>query len=118
MNLLVALHGPEPVATLGWLVGVLAGLAFDVGLIFVIGSTPRLREHGGAPPVKPRSKVLLRIPVVLIATVWVVGFWLGGHAAPLCYAVYSSFAAAIVIGAVLLLVMGTAANHVASRSIW
>lgn len=67
---------------------------------------------------KPRSKVLLRIPVALIAALWVAGFYFGGRAAPLCYGVYSSFAAAIVVGAVLLLVMGTAANQVASRSIW
>jgi hypothetical protein len=118
MNVLAALHGPESVATLGWLVGVLAGTAFDVGILFAIGSTPRLREHGDARPVKPRSKILLRIPAMLIVFLWLAGFFLGGKSALLCYAVYSVMAAAAVAGGVILPLMTTAANQIARRSIW
>jgi len=118
MYLLAALYGPESVATLGWLVGVLAGVVFDVGLVFSIGSTPRLREHGGAPPAKPHSKILLRIPALLIVALWLAGFFLGGKSALLCYALHCALAAAIVSGGVTLLLMATAANHIARRSIW
>jgi hypothetical protein len=118
MSFPVALHGPEAVATLGWLIGVLAGVVFDVGLVFAIGSTPRLREHGGGAPVKPRKRFLLRIPAILIVALWLAGFFLGGKSAFPCYTLYCAMSAAIVSGGVTFLLMATAASHIARRSIW
>jgi hypothetical protein len=118
MNFLAALHGPESVATVGWLVGVLAGAVFDVGLLFAIGSTPRLREYGDAPPTKPRSRILLRIPAMLIIALGLAGFFFGGRSALLCYVVNAAMAAAVVVSGIMLLLIATAANHIARRSVW
>jgi len=118
MNFLAALHGPESVATLGWFIGALAGAVFDVGLLFAIGSTPRLREHGDARPVKPLSKIRLRIPAILIIALWLAGWFFGGRSAVLCYSVHGVIAAAAVAGGVMLPLIATAANQIARRSIW
>lgn len=118
MNFLAALQGPEPIATLGWLIGALGGAVFDVGLLFAIGSTPRLREHGNAPPMKPRSNILLRVPAALMVLLWLAGWFWGGTSAPLCYVMHSALAATLVAGGVVLPLMATAANHIARRSLW
>ena len=118
MNFLAAFQSPEPIATLGWLIGALGGAIFDVGLLFAIGSTPRLREHGRAPPMKPRSNILLRAPVALMVLLWLAGWFLGGSSASLCYVIHSALAATLVAGGVVLPLMVTAANHIARRSLW
>jgi hypothetical protein len=118
MNFPAPLDGPESVATLGWLVGALAGAAFDIGLLFAIFGTPRLREHGAVHPPPPRSTIPLRMPAIVMVVLWLAGWFLGGASAPLCYVVHSALAAATLAAAVMLVLMATAAHHVARRSIW
>jgi len=118
MNILAAVHGPPSVASLGWLVGVLAGAVFDVGLLFAIGSTPRLREYGDVHPVRRRSQFLSRIPAILIVALAIAGYFFGGRSAVLCYAIYAVMAATAVVSGVMMPLVATAANQIARRSIW
>lgn len=120
MSLLTALNGYSySVASFGWLIGAIAGAIFDAFLVIAIARTPRLREHGGDRKRRSLGDEILRwTPALLIVVLWLAGYLCLGNTAPFCYTAYSAAAATAVSGVVILLLMGTAANHISRRSIW
>jgi hypothetical protein len=101
------------------LIGAFSGLIIDVTILIAIVQTPALREHGGA--VAPESfaeRRLLPLPPILVALLWFGGCIYAGAELLPCYAIWSVMAAAVIVGALMLILFPIAASQIARRSVW
>lgn len=101
------------------LLGALAGLILDVTMLIAITQTPPLREHGGTPrPPGFAERWLLPLPPFLIALLWFGGLWFIDAKLLPCYAFWSTAAAAVMVGAWLLILFAIGGSQIARRSVW
>ena len=102
-----------------WLIGAICGSIIDIGVLVAIARTPRLREHGGAPPDTGLIKrVLPSVPAALIVIIWFLGFHHVGPQLLSCYAAHGAIAAAIIVGLLTLVLFPLAATQIGRRRIW
>jgi hypothetical protein len=108
----------EAATNFGWLIGALGGAGVDAFIICAIALTPPLREHGGTvEPIGFTQKWILPLPPFLLAILWFYGLYRIGGELLTCYAVATAWAATIVVGLAILLVVMTAARQIARRSV-
>src|SRR3954471_22523302 len=87
------------IADFSWLIGAVCGSIIDIAVLVAIARTPRLREHGGAPPDTGLFKrVLPWVPAALIVGIWFLGLHYVGPHLLSCYAAGAAVAAAIIVG--------------------
>jgi hypothetical protein len=109
---------PSDLQTFAWFIGCMCGAVLDLAMVVSIALTPRLREHSEVT--RPRGLIerwVPRLPAFIILSIWFTGLLHVGVHSLLPYAVYSAASATIVSGIILLLLVATAGNHIARRSV-
>jgi hypothetical protein len=107
------------IADFSWLIGAICASIIDIGVLIAIARTPRLREHGGAPPDTGLIKrVLPWVPAILIVIIWFLGLHHVGPGLLSCYAAHGAVAASLIVGLLMLVLFPLAATQIGRRSIW